>query len=302
MKSIRVLLLLVVLILPAHLLMAGGCYFTSLPTSIPFGSISAFSGPLTTSQGLTAFCTPNSTASILISAGSNGSFSPSRTMSGSTTMQYNLYQDTYYGTIWGDSGPNAFPVVNGTPQNKSFGLSIYAAIAPQADPPAGSYSDVVTITMSPCPQNQTCSGTIPVTATIAAECISTSFTLDFGNYDPISQNAAAPATTSAPFKVFCTKNTKAWVELNNGVNGNRTMTGPGGAALRYDIFKDSGFSTRWTTGPSGGPNVYTGTSTSKNTPLGATVGTVFTAWGRIPPAEDVPFGGYSDTITATINY
>jgi spore coat protein U-like protein len=59
------------------------------------------------------------------------------------------------------------------------------------------------------------------------------------------------------------------------------------------MYKDAARTITWNT-----TNTNTGTATSKLTAINGG----FTVYGRIPAAQDVRAGSYSDTVQVTVNY
>ena len=63
---------------------------------------------------------------------------------GSATLNYQLYSDAARTTVWGDDTYGNSVSTSGT----DVDLSVYGRIPGQQNVPAGSYSDVLTITIS----------------------------------------------------------------------------------------------------------------------------------------------------------
>ncbi len=72
----------------------------------------------------------------------------------------------------------------------------------------------------------------------------------------------------------------------------RKMTGPGSELLAYGLFQDSGHTINW------GDTV--GTDTKSGTGDGAIQS--FTVYGKLPQAQFIGPGAYSDTITVTLTF
>jgi spore coat protein U-like protein len=131
--------------------------------------------------------------------------------------------------------------------------------------------------------------TFSVTATVTATCSVSASTLAFGNY---AGNQTDGATT---ITVTCTNTTPYEVGLNDGVNTpTRRMKDAGSNYLTYDLYTDSGRSTRWgEIGDVGGTSVH---GTGDGTPQTLDV------YGRIPANQNPPAGNYTDTVTVTLSY
>jgi spore coat protein U-like protein len=139
-------------------------------------------------------------------------------------------------------------------------------------------------------------------ATAASVCstVSVSATsIAFGNY---SAGSMLPAESDGTINVTCSQSGNRELPsfsaaLSAGVSGNfnpRQMSG-GGANLSYNIYSDSSYSAIWGDGTSG-------TSTQSYSQSSGQTALTFTAYGRIPVAQFVAAGVYTDSITVTITY
>jgi spore coat protein U-like protein len=145
-------------------------------------------------------------------------------------------------------------------------------------------------------------------AVVAGNCtVTESGTLDFGNYDPLTANAAtAQPGAGASLSLFCTRGSHPLIAMDNGVNGTRLLfTGTGGATkqLTYDVLMPSAngatgviaSTNSW--GASGAGRYDVGVTT-----VAPTVATVVQVFGSIPGGQDVVPGTYTDTVTATVSF
>ncbi|MFH0900400.1 MAG: spore coat U domain-containing protein [Pseudomonadota bacterium] len=137
-----------------------------------------------------------------------------------------------------------------------------------------------------------------VSASVATICnIQTASQAFPAAYDPIVANAASnldDATGSVT--VACTKGTSPTIDLDLGQNASgttRRMANGVGDFLSYEVFQDAGWTTVW--GSGAGSNLAAGVAPSK-------APRSFTTYARIPAAQDVPTGAYSDALTATVNF
>lgn len=256
----------------------------------------------------TITCNGNATYDMSISPGYSGSFS-NRTMLQNGTgpaMNYNIYTDTARTTVWGTSIRRIYVTSSG---QTSFTDNLYLDIpsSTQDLPFSGPmYWDQVNVTLTPVlgtgGATKGCQFTIQTS--VIAECLTPASTLSFTpNYDPVTANAAvgSPLDATTALLYTCTKNVNAYVQLDQGLHvtgGKRMMLGPQSNLLEYDLFTDLARTVVWsTTFPT---NTVSATSTSKSTPLGGPTG--LKVYGRIPGAQDVVAGNYSDSVTATVNY
>ena len=137
----------------------------------------------------------------------------------------------------------------------------------------------------------TATSTIAVTATVQATCLNTATALSFGTYTGTQADATAVVT------VTCTNSTPYTVGLNAGTAvaatvTTRKMTGGAGVFLAYGLFTDAARTLNW------GSTVATDTVAG----VGNGAAQPITVYGRVPAAQYVAPGVYSDTIIATVTY
>lgn len=279
------------------------CNWNVAPSSVSFGVYTPITGgALAATSSFELRCVPVFGATITLTRGANSTAYINRTMRSASgdLLPYNLYIDPTYTSVWGDgTGGSTFPPpytgVLGPPV--FIDATIYGLVFAGADVPPGTYTDLVDAVMTESGGTDTRQFT--VTAVVQSECTVASFTLDFGNYDPLAAHAATPLDASAPIDVRCTKNTVATVSLNLGNNpsgGMRRMVSPGGVFLTYQVYLDPSRLSIWDT-----TNTKSGTSTSQFTsvvlnPDGSVV------YGRVFANQDVPADTYIDTLQAIVNY
>ncbi len=94
-------------------------------------------------------CTPGLSPTISLNDGLYGVNPYSRILStGSSSLDYQLYQDAGYSTVWGD-GTDGASVESVTADGNSDSTTVYVAIpSGQTNAAAGSYSDTVTATIN----------------------------------------------------------------------------------------------------------------------------------------------------------
>jgi spore coat protein U-like protein len=117
-------------------------------TGLAFGPYDPLSATPVFSLGTVTFnCPPPAMAQVSLSAGGSGTFFP-RGMSNPADpvrLEYNLYVDATYTTVWGDgtAGTAAVPV---TAKTKS--MDVYGRIPPYQDVAVGTFSDTVIVTFN----------------------------------------------------------------------------------------------------------------------------------------------------------
>jgi spore coat protein U-like protein len=81
-------------------------------------------------------------------SGTSGVFLPRQMQSTSlTTLDYNLYTDTTFTTVWGDGTSGTVPVIQRGFKQKSIEITVYGKIPPQQDIAVETYTDTLTITV-----------------------------------------------------------------------------------------------------------------------------------------------------------
>jgi spore coat protein U-like protein len=141
----------------------------------------------------------------------------------------------------------------------------------------------------------TTSTTITISATVIDSCTVSAAPLSFGNYNGIS---GGMLDTVAMISPTCTVGTVYAISLcpgqgNEATHANRRLTGPDGAALQYSVYTDASRTSVWGDG-TGGSSWRTGSGTGSTQSL--------MMYGRVPAAQSVTAGSYSDTITVTLTY
>ncbi len=118
-------------------------------TNLAFGDYDSLGGlPVDSVGSVTVSCILSLGYNIELSQGGAGSFDPRTLISGANTLDYNLFTDATYLTIWGD-GSASTAVVSG-----SVGLlllpvvhTVYGRIPGGQNVAAGSYADTITVTV-----------------------------------------------------------------------------------------------------------------------------------------------------------
>jgi spore coat protein U-like protein len=117
-------------------------------TSIDFGTVTAISSNLDQNSSLTVNCSSATPYNVGLSAGGGSDATVgSRKMSNAgNAVSYSLYRDAARTQVWGETiGTNT---VAGTGTGSNQVLTIYGRTPVQPTPPAGSYTDSVTITIT----------------------------------------------------------------------------------------------------------------------------------------------------------
>lgn len=93
-------------------------------------------------------CTNNTSYSVALSAGASGSYN-TRQLSdgGSNTLNYNLYTNSSYSSVWGDGTGNS-STINQTGSGSQDNITVYGRITAGQSVANASYSDTINVTVT----------------------------------------------------------------------------------------------------------------------------------------------------------
>jgi spore coat protein U-like protein len=143
---------------------------------------------------------------------------------------------------------------------------------------------------------------LEVSAQVTSNCVIVTAPVAFGAYDPLTLNATDPLDAAGSVTVSCTAGSTAHILLDDGLSPEvgstdaapaRQMDNATGADfLTYDLYTDSGRLDPW------GNTTLTGVD---HLGTGATSGAI-AVYGRVPGAQNVGAGNYTDTVAATVTF
>jgi spore coat protein U-like protein len=120
-------------------------------TSANFGTYDVFSPSANASTATITYRCGAADHDILItlSKGSSSTFTPRTLTNGTEVLQYNLYRDAAFSSIWGDgtSGTTTYTIKN-PPKSQDVVLTVYGRIPAQQDVAVGSYADALIVTIN----------------------------------------------------------------------------------------------------------------------------------------------------------
>lgn len=123
----------------------------------------------------------------------------------------------------------------------------------------------------------------------AASCDISSQGVNFGSYDTLDPQ---PLDGAGSIAVVCDEEASFTISLSSGAGTYPARRLAGGAdALVYNLFIDAARIVVWGDGSAGSVTLANTASTAQET-----------VYGRIPARQNVPAGGYADTIVVTITY
>jgi spore coat protein U domain-containing protein, fimbrial subunit CupE1/2/3/6 len=120
-------------------------------TGASFGTYDVFNSSVNASTGTITYRCGNGDRDILItlSKGSSSTFTTRTLRNGTEMLEYNLYRDAAFSTIWGDgtSGTTTYTIRN-PPNNQDVILTVYGRVPALQDVATGSYADAVIVTIN----------------------------------------------------------------------------------------------------------------------------------------------------------
>jgi spore coat protein U-like protein len=304
-----------------HAYAAKACTVTV--ANINFGnSVNVLPGTAVTVNGsLVLSCTgfPNNEKDLFcMNIGSGADFSGSQRQmkSGVNKINYDLYQDSGYSTLWGSwqtgfdtSGMGLHITASGTTINTSFPIYGKLFVSQQTAIP-GAYSsafpnsnagvDVKFIADAGgalvCPQGGSTSSLtgFSALATLTANCTISvaSANLTFATSTLLN----SPVNATSTIGVQCTNTTPYNVGLNAGTTTGGTTTtrlmANGANTVSYKMYQDSGHTTNWGNSVGTDTESATGTGNQQN----------ITVYGQVPSQSSPAPATYNDTVTVTVTY
>jgi spore coat protein U-like protein len=299
--------------------LAQSCNFTI--AALNFGTIDLTANtPFTSTATYLATCTGTASTTVRtcpnIDVGSGGSTSgsPRFLLNGATQLNFNLYQDSSYTSVWGSNlwgfagsypSPTIDVVLNGSGSG-SASQTIYGQIwAGQQTLAAGTYTSAFSGTQASVAYAYSTVGTCAtigsshatsapfiVTAIDASNCSVNASTLNFGSIGVLG--SAVNATSS--ITVTCTSALPYTIALDGGLSGATNPTqrvmSQASQQVTYGLYRDSARAQAW------GDSVGTNTAAATGSGLAQTL----TVYGRVPMQTTPAPGTYSDTVVVTISY
>ncbi len=120
-------------------------------TGMSLGNYDVFSASADTSTGTITYRCGNADKDIVItiSKGSSTTFNPRTLRSGTEVLQYNLYRDAAFSTVWGDGTSGTGTYINhNPPNNQDVDLTVFGRAPALQDVAVGSYADTVIVTIN----------------------------------------------------------------------------------------------------------------------------------------------------------
>ncbi|HKM36029.1 MAG TPA: spore coat U domain-containing protein [Thiopseudomonas sp.] len=121
------------------------CEINMAPTELDFGQHGVLSSVVNATSDMQVTCTTGAAYSIALSGGGSGDINARVMTLGTDEVEYQLYQEAGRTTVWGETIPTDTVASVGTGTEQDF--TVYGQVPVQATPPAGIYTDTVTVTV-----------------------------------------------------------------------------------------------------------------------------------------------------------
>jgi spore coat protein U-like protein len=147
---------------------------------------------------------------------------------------------------------------------------------------------------------------VSVSANINNVCTISTGALAFGAYDPIVTNSSTPLDGSGTVTVTCTKGAATTLGLGLGANAAgsvRKMKDGGTNLLTYELYQPPS-TTPAAACSFASPTVWGNSGAGLFTPAAAPDknARTYNICGQVASGQDLPFGSYTDTVVATVNF
>lgn len=123
------------------------CELTTAPTEMAFGTVGLLNTDYTATSVFSVTCTDQAPYTLALDDGQNPGTIRRMVFDTTNYVSYDLYSDSGYNTPWGD-GTTFGEAVTGTGSGVEQEVTVYGRVEAADNattPPAGSYSDTVTV-------------------------------------------------------------------------------------------------------------------------------------------------------------
>lgn len=132
--------------MPVTITIENACEISTSPTTLDFGTQGVLSANVDSTSTLSVTCTTAAPYNIGFNGGASGNVNARTMTDGTDFVGYQLYLEAARTTVWGDTVGTDTVASTGTGSVQQF--TVYGRVPAQATPPAGTYNDTVTVTVT----------------------------------------------------------------------------------------------------------------------------------------------------------
>lgn len=132
--------------MPVTITIENACEISTAPTTLDFGTHGVLSSNVDSTSTISVTCTTNAPYDIGLDGGTSGNVNARTMVNGGDDVGYQLYQEAARTTIWGDTVGTDTLASTGTGSEQQF--TVYGRVPAQTTPPAATYNDTVTVTVT----------------------------------------------------------------------------------------------------------------------------------------------------------
>lgn len=133
--------------MPVQITIQNACNVNTVaPTTLDFGTQGPLIADVDQTATITVTCTTNAPYNVGLNGGGGGAINARRMINGADTVAYQLYSDAAHTLVWGNTVNT--DTVAGTGNGLAQALTVYGRVPTQTTPPAGIYTDSVTVSVT----------------------------------------------------------------------------------------------------------------------------------------------------------
>lgn len=132
--------------MPVTITIENACEISTAPTTLDFGTQGVLSANVDSTSTISVTCTTSAPYNIGLNGGASGNINARTMTDGTNFVGYQLYREAGRMNVWGDTVGTDTVASTGTGTEQQF--TVFGRVPSQATPPAGTYNDSVTVTVT----------------------------------------------------------------------------------------------------------------------------------------------------------
>lgn len=133
-------------VMPVTITIENACEISTAPTTMDFGTHGVLSSNVDSTSTISVTCTTDAAYNIGLDGGASSDVSARTMTNGTNSVGYQLYQEAGRTTAWGNTDGTDTLASTGTGTEQQF--TVYGRVPAQTTPPADTYNDTVTVTVT----------------------------------------------------------------------------------------------------------------------------------------------------------